>query len=160
MFDTIVEWMAVPFLHAAYGRPPKRIGLAHPSIAPYGVFSSREGRPILISIQNEREWVKLCEEVLGPDMLQDGRFSSNVDRVKNRTETDARVAAAFAALDTKELVHRLSKADIAFAFVNEVGDLLGHSQLHTVSVNTPNGAVELPTSAGARAAGSPCQGRT
>jgi itaconate CoA-transferase len=147
MFDTIVEWMAVPFLHAAYGRPPKRIGLAHPSIAPYGVFSSREGRPILISIQNEREWVKLCEEVLGPDMLQDGRFSSNVDRVKNRTETDARVAAAFAALDTKELVHRLSKADIAFAFVNEVGDLLGHSQLHTVSVNTPNGAVELPAPA-------------
>ncbi len=65
MFDTIVEWMAVPFLHAAQGRPPKRIGLAHPSIAPYGVFRSEDGKPILISIQNEREWVALCERVLG-----------------------------------------------------------------------------------------------
>src|SRR4051794_39705496 len=63
MFDTIVEWMAVPFLHAAYGRPPKRIGLAHPSIAPYGVFTSKDGKSVLISIQNEREWVILCERV-------------------------------------------------------------------------------------------------
>ncbi len=147
MFDSIVEWMAVPFLHAAHGRPPKRIGLAHPSIAPYGVFSSREGRPILISIQNEREWVKLCEDVLGQDMLQDARFLSNVERVKHRAETDARVAAAFAALHSEELVRRLSKADIAFAFVNEVDDLLRHSQLHTLSVETPNGAVEMPAPA-------------
>src|SRR5262249_7033739 len=33
MFDSIVEWMAVPYLQAVHGRPPKRIGLAHPSIA-------------------------------------------------------------------------------------------------------------------------------
>src|SRR3954465_7770963 len=83
MFDTIVEWMAVPFLHPAYGRPPKRIGLAHPSIAPYGVFTSKDGKSVLISIQNEREWVILCERVMRePSLSRDPRFASNVARVQ------------------------------------------------------------------------------
>ena len=148
MFDTIVEWMAVPFLHAAYGRPPRRIGLAHPSIAPYGVFRSRDGKSVLISIQNEREWAVLCNKVLAdPGFMSDPRFSSNVARVQNRADTDARVAAGFAALDASDLVKRLADADIAFAFVNEISDLLGHSQLHTVRVETPNGPVEMPAPA-------------
>lgn len=148
MFDAIVEWMTVPFLHAAYGRPPKRVGLAHPSIAPYGVFPSRDGKPILIAIQNEREWVALCNDVLREVALaSDPRFSSNVARVEHRTETDARVAASFSVLESAELVSRLSLADIAFAFVNEIGDLLGHGQLHTLFVDTPAGAVELPAPA-------------
>ena len=145
MFDTIVEWMAVPFLHAAGGRPPRRIGLAHPSIAPYGVFRSRDGKSVLISIQNEREWAILCNEVLkDPAFMSDPRFSSNVARVQNRAETDARVATGFSALDAAELVERLDEASIAFAFVNEITDLLEHPQLHTVLVETPNGPVEMP----------------
>jgi itaconate CoA-transferase len=145
MFDTIVEWMAVPFLHAAQGRPPKRIGLAHPSIAPYGVFSSKDRKPILISIQNEREWSGLCQGVLeDPVLMSDIRFSSNVSRVQNRDETDARVSACFAALDSSELVRRLSSADIAFAFVNELTDLLTHTQLHTIAVKTPRGFINVP----------------
>jgi crotonobetainyl-CoA:carnitine CoA-transferase CaiB-like acyl-CoA transferase len=148
MFDAIVEWMAVPFLHAAHGHPPKRVGLAHPSIAPYGVFSSRDGKPILISVQNEREWMALCKEVLGNEAIcNDPRFSSNVARVANRVETDNRVATSFSALDSSELVACLSRADIAFAFVNEIGDLLNHSQLHTVDVVTPGGSVQLPAPA-------------
>jgi itaconate CoA-transferase len=148
MFDTIVEWMAVPFLHAAHGRPPKRIGLAHPSIAPYGVFPSKDGKPILISIQNEREWAILCEQVLGdPALPRDPRFHSNVARVRNRDETDTRVRADFAALSAAELVERLTRADIAFAVVNEITDLLDHPHLHTVPIETPAGAVDVPTPA-------------
>jgi len=148
MFDAIVEWMSVPFLHAAHGHPPKRIGLAHPSIAPYGVFSSQDGRPILISIQNEREWKALCKNVLGDEAISsDPRFSSNVARVANRVETDSKVATSFSAIDSAELVACLSRADIAFAFVNDIGDLLNHSQLHTIDVVTAGGVVKLPAPA-------------
>jgi formyl-CoA transferase len=154
MFDTIVEWMAVPFLHAAHGRPPKRIGLAHPSIAPYGVFSSKDGKAVLISIQNEREWIALCKSVLkDPTFMGDQRFSSNVARVENRIETDERVGAGFAVLDSSELIERLDAAEIAFAFVNEITDLLGHSQLHTVPVETPKGIVDVPAPASSWADG-------
>src|SRR5579872_4637862 len=68
MFDVMADWLTVPLLNAEDGKPPKRIGLAHPSISPYGVFRSKDGKDILISIQNEREWKKLCTDVLGaPD---------------------------------------------------------------------------------------------
>src|SRR5258705_6770580 len=52
MFDSMMEWMAVPMLYTKYGAPPKRIGLSHSSLAPYGVFQSADDVPILISIQN------------------------------------------------------------------------------------------------------------
>ena len=65
MFDSMMEWMAVPMLSTEYGAPPKRIGLSHTSLAPYGVFQTADDVPILISIQNDREWVVFCAKVLG-----------------------------------------------------------------------------------------------
>src|SRR6185312_4798996 len=92
MFDVMADWLTVPLLNAEAGNPPQRMGLAHPSIAPYGVFRSRDGRDILISIQSEREWKKLCADVLGqPALPSDPRFSSMVARVRNWKLTDAAV---------------------------------------------------------------------
>src|ERR1043166_1499435 len=89
MFDVMADWLTVPLLNAEAGNPPQRIGLAHPSIAPYGVFRSQDGRDILISIQSEREWQKLCVAVLGqPTLPDDPRFANMVARVRNRTLTD------------------------------------------------------------------------
>ena len=145
MFDTIADWMAVPFLHAADGKAPQRVGLAHPSISPYGVFQAGDGKPLLISIQNEREWVKLCSDVLeDADFASDPRFHSNVERVRNRPLTDARVQQGFARMNRAALAERLQRADIAFAFVNEVTDLLTHPQLKTFPTQTPLGVVDVP----------------
>ena len=145
MFDVIVDWMAVPFLHAASGHPPKRVGLAHPSIAPYGVFTTRDDKKILISIQNEREWGKLCREALDdPHFVDDPRFRTNVKRVENRAATDHRVQASFARFDNSDMIARLEKAGIAFAAVNEMTDLLTHPALSTVTLDTPGGPVVAP----------------
>src|SRR5207237_1436183 len=84
MFDVMADWLSVPLLNAEAGNPPERMGLAHPSIAPYGVFRSKDGRDILISIQSEREWKKLCADVLGqPALPNDVRSSNMVERVRN-----------------------------------------------------------------------------
>ena len=64
MFDAMMEWMAVPLLFGEHGDPPKRMGLTHFSVAPYGVFQSGDGHPILISVQNDREWAVFCKQVL------------------------------------------------------------------------------------------------
>lgn len=145
MFDVMADWMAVPFLHAAAGKAPKRVGLAHPSISPYGVFQTRDGRPVLISIQNEREWRALCTQVLeDPGFAEEAPFASNVARVQNRAATDARVQAGFARFDKPELVARLAKADIAFAAVNEMADLLTHPALTTIALDTEKGRVDTP----------------
>src|ERR1700727_577077 len=109
MFDVMADWMTVPLLNAEAGNPPQRMGLAHPSIAPYGVFRSRDGRDILISIQSEREWKKLCADVLGqPKLPDDPRFANMIARVRNRELTDATVGGRFAPMPRDELLQRLS----------------------------------------------------
>ena len=108
MFDSMMEWMAVPMLYTEYGAPPKRIGLSHSSLAPYGVFQSADDVPILISIQNDREWVVFCAKVLGePALGRDPRFASNSARIANRAETDALTQRCFGAHDIASLSRRL-----------------------------------------------------
>ena len=55
LFDGIADIMNVPLIQQRYtGKPPQRVGLEHPSIAPYGAFETKDRRKVLISIQNER----------------------------------------------------------------------------------------------------------
>lgn len=148
MFDVMADWLTVPLLNSEAGNPPKRMGLAHPSIAPYGVFASRDGKSILISIQSEREWKKLCTEVLGqPDLPNDPRFANMVERVRNRQLTDKTVGDSFATLTRDELLKRLADADIAFAEVNTMADLTVHPHLRRIEVETPKGVVTYPAPA-------------
>jgi itaconate CoA-transferase len=148
MFDVMADWLTVPLLNAEAGTPPKRMGLAHPSIAPYGVFRSSDGREILISIQSEREWKKFCADVLGqPELPNDPRFVNMVERVKNRALTDKTVGERFAAMTRDALLQRLAEADIAFAEVNTMADLATHPHLRRIEVETPKGPVSYPAPA-------------
>ena len=145
MFDAMAEWMAVPLIQYEGGAPPKRIGLAHTSIAPYGAFKTKDGADILISIQSDREWRVLAEKVLGDKALAaDPAFATNVERVKRRGETDARVAAVFGATDEAALTQKLAQNDIAFARVNATADLAVHPQLRRIEVGTSSGTVSYP----------------
>src|ERR1051325_8693875 len=133
MFDAMADWMTVPLLQQEAGAPTQRIGLAHPSISPYGAFKSRDGVTILISIQNDREWRVLAAKVLDDSALAaDPDFATNVERVKRRAQTDGRVAKAFAMLDAALLEQKLAAADIAFARVNTPADLAQHPHLRRI----------------------------
>src|SRR5262245_65091073 len=145
MFDAMADWMTVPLLQQEAGAPPRRIGLAHTSISPYGAFRSRDGIDILISIQSDREWRVLADKVLGDAALAaDPAFATNVERVRRRGETDARVAAVFGATDEAALTRKLTENDIAFARVNATSDLAVHPQLRRIEIATPSGVVSYP----------------
>ncbi|MBS0123795.1 CaiB/BaiF CoA transferase family protein [Thetidibacter halocola] len=145
MFDVMADWLTVPLLNHEGGKSPKRIGLAHPSIAPYGVFETGDGPPVLISIQSDREWRVLCERFIGDASLgTDPRLATNVARVSYRDFTDGIVAQAFARRSSTEAVAILSEADIALAMVNDMGGLSAHPHLRRVTVNSPNGSVSFP----------------
>ncbi len=143
LFDSIADWMTVPLLHQDYaGKAPQRVGLNHPSIAPYGAFALSDGHTVVISIQNEREWKTFCAEVLEqPELAIDPRFVSNTLRVANRPELDGAVGAFFATLDRAQATERLRRARIAFGSLNSVADLSAHSQLRRIEVDTPTGPV-------------------
>ena len=148
MFDVIADWLTVPLLNHEGGRSPRRVGMAHPSIAPYGVFATRDGRQILIAIQNDREWAKFCDIFLGrPELADDPRFAKNTARVNNRADTDAVVAHGFADRTGSEAIADLQRADVAMASVNDMAGLSAHPHLRRIIVDTPNGPVSLPAPA-------------
>jgi itaconate CoA-transferase len=148
LFDAMAEWMTVPLLSHEGGHPFKRIGLAHAAIAPYGVFKSRDGADILISIQNDREWRVLADKVLGNAALgTDPKFATSIQRVAHRSETDTAVAAAFASHDVAGLMTMLEIADIAFARVNDCALLSLHAHLRRIEVDTPSGPAAMPAPA-------------
>jgi itaconate CoA-transferase len=152
MFDAMADWMTVPLLQHEGGKTPKRIGLAHPTIAPYGVFTTRDGADILISIQSDREWRVLANDVLGDAALAaDPAFATNVERVKRRAETDARVQAMFGATDVATLSKKLDAAEIAFARVSDMAVLARHPHLRRITIATPSGPVSYPAPPRARA---------
>ncbi|MDJ0683138.1 MAG: CaiB/BaiF CoA-transferase family protein [Alphaproteobacteria bacterium] len=142
LFDSMADWMTVPYLQRRYGgKAPKRVGLAHPSIAPYGAFPCADGELILISIQNEREWRTLCAEILGDaGLAADPRFDDPTKRVQNRAELDAVIETVFTKIDSADLAQRLRSASIAFGRVNTVDGLIDHPQLRTQPVDLPSGA--------------------
>jgi formyl-CoA transferase len=148
MFDVMADWLTVPLLQAEAGKTPKRIGLAHPSIAPYGAFPTKDDEQIVVAIQSDREWAALCEQVIErPELATDGRFKSNIDRVRHRSDTDNAVTQVFSTLTSGVLRERLNMAGIAFASVNDMDGLSRHPHLRRVEVETVGGLISYPAPA-------------
>jgi crotonobetainyl-CoA:carnitine CoA-transferase CaiB-like acyl-CoA transferase len=146
LFEATAEWMTVPLIQYEYGgKAPERAGLSHPSIAPYGAFATGDGKAIVVGIQNEREWVRFCDAVLGrPELAADPRFSDNPRRVANRAALDAFIAEAFWQAPRAAIAARLKAADIAFGNLNTVADLARHPQLRRLETGLAGGTVRVP----------------
>ncbi len=145
LFDAMADWMTVPLLHQEYGKEaPARMGLNHPSIAPYGVYPCGGEDRIVISIQNQREWLSFCEVVLRlPSVAGDDRFLDNTARCHHRSALDDIINEVFTGLGRKAVIERLMEAGVAFGSVNTVEDLSHHPQLRRMDVESPSGPVRM-----------------
>ncbi|MFF3887597.1 CaiB/BaiF CoA transferase family protein [Streptomyces sp. NPDC001914] len=131
MLDALAEWMGHPLHHAMHdGTPPARTGLAHAVIVPYDVYSTADGGHVLLSVQNDREWRRLAQQVAGrPEAADDPRFATNAARVAHRETVDALVGEALGKLGADEAVARLEAAGIACARLRDVTEVAEHPQL-------------------------------
>jgi len=138
LFDVAAEWMCVPLIHNDYGAgAPTRQGLQHPSIAPYGAYKTSDGINTVVSIQNEREWHRFCEHVLGDtNLADDQRFCSNTLRVANREELDHCINKVAMLLDADQFRSKLIEGSIAQGRINSVGELSRHPALRRMEVQT------------------------
>ena len=146
IFDVMAEMMTVPLLHFDYGdSAPKRVGLRHPSIAPYGVFETEDGTAVLIGIQNEREWKQFCKIVMqAPEAADDPKFESNILRVENRDSLDGLIADVFAGKPIEDMIRRREESETAFGILNEMPGLSRHPHLRRFIIETEYGPVRLP----------------
>ena len=144
LFHSTADWMNVPYLQHRYGGfTPQNHGLQHPSIAPYGAFICADGKQILFAIQNEREWVALCRDVLGDENIAtNDRFCNNEQRLVHREVLETQITEVFRASDRETIIAQLDAANIAYGRVSDLTDLAAHPQNRFRDIDTPNGRVE------------------
>ena len=148
MLEALGEWMGFPAYFTAYGgSAPTRSGAHHATIAPYGPFRAGDGGNVFLSVQNEREFARFCERVLGDAVLsRDARFASSPARLANRAALHALIEERFAALSTDQVIEKLDAANIANAKLNGMQDFWRHPQFAARSrwtqVASPGGMID------------------
>jgi crotonobetainyl-CoA:carnitine CoA-transferase CaiB-like acyl-CoA transferase len=151
LFSSMAEWMSVPLLamdYSSYEWP--RLGLTHPFIAPYGVYPSSDDVPVLISIQNDREFTRLCHDVIDrPGLEKDPHYATGIARNERRNDTNKIVRDSFARLSFAELAARLDAAQIAWARVSDIASLSKHPQLRRTTFGSAKGDISMPALAAA-----------
>lgn len=145
MFDVMADWMNMPMMAERYmAGKPKRMGLTHALLAPYGAYKTGDGHQVLIAVQSNREWAVFCDKILQqPELGTDPRFLNNADRVANRGAMDEYVNAVFAKLDKAVLMEQLGKVRIAYAQLSSIKDLSDHKFLRNLAVNYAGETIEL-----------------
>jgi len=147
LLDALGELMTQPAYFSRYGgEPPRRTGARHPSISPYGPFKVSDGS-VFFGIQNEREWLVLCRDVLHRgDLAADPRFASNPARVTNNDELTGIIEESFRTRSADQVSDALEAAGIASARLRAPADLADHPQLRARdrwrAVGTPGGEIE------------------
>jgi crotonobetainyl-CoA:carnitine CoA-transferase CaiB-like acyl-CoA transferase len=131
MFEALGEWMGFPAYFTAYGgTAPERSGAHHATIAPYGPFRTGDGSTVFLSVQNEREFARFCDIVLGEAALaRDEKFATSPARLANRSALHERIDRVFSRLSGDEVIARLETADIANARLNTMEEFWRHPQL-------------------------------
>ncbi|AVS72018.1 CoA transferase [Paracidovorax avenae] len=94
------------------GHDPARYGNAHPSIVPYGMFESADG-PLIIAVGNNAQFDKFCRQVIErPDIVEDPRFATNVQRAKNRHEIGPMLTELIRGFPRDVLLERMTACGI------------------------------------------------
>jgi itaconate CoA-transferase len=147
LFEALTEWMGYPAYFAFYsGNAPVRAGMQHPAIAPYGPFTTADRKTVLLAVQNDSEWIRLCNHVLRAPTLAHARaFATNSARVRNRKAVDDIIATLFGSMDRDAVIELLEAQHLAYADWRDVQDLLSHPQLvegrRITEVGSPVGAL-------------------
>jgi itaconate CoA-transferase len=147
LLEALAEWMGNPIYYAYDGQPQApRSGASHPSVYPYGPMATGDGKTVLLGLQNEREWLTFCRDVLQrPEVATDARFDTNTKRSEHRGELKALIEECFRPLAAAQVIARLDAAGIGNASVNAIADVWKHPQLAArgrwLDVGSPAGPI-------------------
>jgi len=109
------------------GEPPKRVGNAHPNIAPYEPFQAKD-KGFVLGAANQRQWEKLCDTLQQPDLKSDPRFLTNQDRVKNRADLIEALNGVFKIKNADDWLDQIQGAGLPCGPINTVPEVFQHPQ--------------------------------
>ena len=105
------------------GEEPQRLGTAHPRNAPYQAFTAADG-DLTVAAGNDRLWGAVAEVVGRPELLDDPRFTTQVDRVAHQDELAALLQERFATGKREEWLADLRARGVPCGPVNTFGAVL------------------------------------
>jgi crotonobetainyl-CoA:carnitine CoA-transferase CaiB-like acyl-CoA transferase len=144
MFDVLAEWMSPLLLaYREGGVAVEPAGTRHATITPYGPFVAADGAVVNIAVQNDRQWLLLCEVLGLADAASDPRWSTNPKRFEHRVEVEAAVAAAVSTWSSGDLEAALDGHGIPWGRLNQTAEVAVHPQLEAAgrwrAVQLPGG---------------------
>jgi formyl-CoA transferase len=152
LMDTVVALLTnVASNYLVGGAEPRRLGNAHPNIAPYEAFRARD-RWFALAAANERQWAILCGAIGRPELRDDPRFATNGNRVANRPALVEALSEIFVTRDADEWLADLQMAGLPCGPINAVPDVFEHPQAETRSLAQE---AEHPTAGPVRLTGFP-----
>ena len=150
LFDSLSEWMNVPYLQYTYTKKsPKRVGLSHPSIVPYGCFKTKDDKKILFSIQNEREWKSFSKETLKLSNKAIEKFKTPTLRLKYKEEINTIIQKSFNQKQSNEIIKNFKSTKIAFGMLNNIKAFSKHPHLKKATCKSENGNITFIPRVGA-----------
>ncbi len=124
LLDVQLSWLTYAAgNYFATGENPARYGSAHPSIVPYQPFATADGY-LMLAVGNDRMWQRFCEVAGQPDLAERPGFATSAERVVNREQVVAAVAAIMAERATDEWLVALEAAGIPAGPINSVAQAL------------------------------------
>ena len=134
LYETALSLLASQLVgYLGVGVVPGREGSAFPQIAPYQVFSTRDG-DLMVVAGNDKLFVALCGVLGVPELTGDPRFLTNPDRVANRAELVALLEERTRERESAELLEALVGAGVPASPVHDVGEAARHPQTEALGI--------------------------
>jgi len=141
LFDSMAGVLANQAMNfLATGEAPRRMGNAHPNIAPYQVFAVADGH-VIVAVGNDGQFARLCR-VLGLEGLEDDpRFATNPARVEHRAALIPLLAERMAGIARDALLAACDAAVVPAAPINTVADVFADPQFQSRGMEIAPGGV-------------------
>jgi len=130
MLDAQVAWLTYQAGYFfAYGRPPQRLGKAHPTLVPYQAFMARDGKYFNVAVGSERLWERFCQAVKREDLKDHPDYATNGVRVENRATLAPLLQEYFLTRDADDWVVDLQAHSVPAGPINDLADVFSDPQV-------------------------------
>lgn len=130
MLDAQVAWLTYQAgFYFAYGRPPQRLGKAHPTLVPYQAFMARDGKYFNVAVGSERLWERFCQAVKREDLKDHPDYAANGVRVENRATLAPLLQEYFLTRDADDWVADLQANSVPAGPINDLADVFADPQV-------------------------------
>ena len=111
------------------GHNPQRMGSSHPNIVPYGtVFTSRDGKQLVLAIGDDRQFRRLCQLLDAPELADLPAYATNSSRVQHRQALNQELQHLVAQQNREELLQALHQLHVPAGAVNTVPEVFALPQ--------------------------------